>query len=52
MVKKRAARDLDIIDSKKQTTVKEREKVKRMKGQSSQSSWKPESWMKLRQEFD
>lgn len=32
--------------------VKEKERLKRMKGQSSQTSWKPESYMKMRQEFD
>ncbi|KEP64611.1 UNVERIFIED_CONTAM: hypothetical protein HHA_305600 [Hammondia hammondi] len=33
-------------------TVKEREKLKRMKGQSSHATWKPELWMQLRQQFD
>eukprot|EP01083_Nonionella_stella_P147784 466843_1 len=33
-------------------TVKEKEKAKRMKGQSSHHSWKSESFMLLRQQFD
>ncbi|CBZ51342.1 hypothetical protein NCLIV_044070 [Neospora caninum Liverpool] len=33
-------------------TVKEREKLKRKKGQSSHATWKPELWMQLRQQFD
>ncbi|KAF8819521.1 hypothetical protein IE077_000895 [Cardiosporidium cionae] len=33
-------------------TVKEKEKLKRFKGQSSHQSWKPEEWMKMRQTFD
>lgn len=32
--------------------IKEKEKARRMKGQSSISTWKPEMFMKLRQEFD
>lgn len=32
--------------------VKDKEKNKRMKGQSSQSSWKPEEFMRLKQTFD
>lgn len=39
------------IDRKK-NSVKDKEKEKRMKGQSSHSSWKSETFMKLRQEFD
>jgi CRISPR/Cas system-associated protein Cas5 (RAMP superfamily) len=31
---------------------KAREKEKRLKGQSSHDTWKPEAWIKLRQEFD
>eukprot|EP00918_Siedleckia_nematoides_P006183 GHVU01013451.1.p1 GENE.GHVU01013451.1~~GHVU01013451.1.p1 ORF type:complete len:272 (-),score=51.55 GHVU01013451.1:302-1117(-) len=33
-------------------TVKDRERNKRAKGQSSQTSWKPEVFMRMRQEFD
>lgn len=32
--------------------IKDKERAKRMKGQSSQSSWKPEEFMKLRQGYD
>lgn len=32
--------------------VKDREKIKRAKGQSSQTSWKSEEFMKLRQNYD
>ena len=33
-------------------TIKEKEKAKRMKGQSSHATWKPEAFMLLRQQFD
>ena len=33
-------------------TIKEKEKAKRMKGQSSHHTWKPEAFMLLRQQFD
>mmetsp|Transcript_23951 Transcript_23951/g.68991 ORF Transcript_23951/g.68991 Transcript_23951/m.68991 type:complete len:246 (-) Transcript_23951:811-1548(-) len=36
----------------KKETVKDRERIKRMKGQSSQHGWKPEEFMRLRQQFD
>ncbi|KAL2937269.1 movement protein [Bienertia sinuspersici] len=40
-------------DSKKKgSTVKDKEKVKRMKGQSSHASWKSETEMHLRQHYD
>lgn len=37
---------------KKGSTVKDKEKSKRMKGQSSHASWKSETEMQLRQQFD
>lgn len=37
---------------KKGSTIKDKEKSKRMKGQSSHSSWKSETEMQLRQQFD
>ncbi|CDJ63056.1 hypothetical protein, conserved [Eimeria necatrix] len=37
---------------KKALTIKEREKLKRKKGQSSHATWKPETWMQLRQQYD
>jgi len=33
-------------------SVKDKEKARRMKGQSSIATWKPDMYMKLRQEFD
>ncbi|KAF5192336.1 plant/protein [Thalictrum thalictroides] len=39
-------------DKKKGSTIKDKEKNKRMKGQSSHSSWKSETEMQLRQQFD
>jgi len=36
----------------KPQTVKDREKMKRVKGQSSHQTWKPEEMMKMRQEYD
>ena len=38
--------------NRKKNSVKDKEKEKRMKGQSSHSSWKSETFMKLRQQFD
>ena len=40
------------IDKKKGSTIKEKEKNKRMKGQSSHASWKSETEMQLRQQYD
>ncbi|KAG9157663.1 hypothetical protein Leryth_014193 [Lithospermum erythrorhizon] len=37
---------------KKGTVIKDKEKLKRMKGQSSHASWKSETEMQLRQQFD
>ncbi|KAK4564062.1 hypothetical protein RGQ29_006237 [Quercus rubra] len=37
---------------KKGSTIKDKEKSKRMKGQSSHASWKSETEMQLRQQFD
>jgi hypothetical protein len=31
---------------------KEKERAKRLKGQSGVEGWKPEEWMKMRQNFD
>ncbi|PIA51822.1 hypothetical protein AQUCO_01000004v1 [Aquilegia coerulea] len=39
-------------DKKKGSTIKDKEKSKRMKGQSSHASWKSETEMQLRQQFD
>jgi hypothetical protein len=39
-------------NDRKKNSVKDKEKEKRMKGQSSHSTWKSETFMKLRQEFD
>lgn len=39
-------------EKKKGSTIKDKEKNKRMKGQSSHSTWKSESEMQLRQQFD
>ncbi|KAK7363150.1 hypothetical protein VNO77_05281 [Canavalia gladiata] len=48
----RPANDTTIDSKKKGSTVKEKEKSKRMKGQSSHASWKSETEMQLRQQFD
>ncbi|KAJ8453033.1 hypothetical protein Cgig2_014796 [Carnegiea gigantea] len=37
---------------KKGSTVKDKEKIKRMRGQSSHATWKSETEMQLRQQFD
>ncbi|KAL6633530.1 hypothetical protein ACP70R_026201 [Stipagrostis hirtigluma subsp. patula] len=39
-------------EKKKGSTVKDKEKVKRMRGQSSHATWKSETEMALRQQFD
>ncbi|XP_077249946.1 plant/protein [Tasmannia lanceolata] len=39
-------------EKKKGSTIKDKEKSKRMKGQSSHASWKSETEMQLRQQFD
>ncbi|CAM8997477.1 unnamed protein product [Rhodiola kirilowii] len=39
-------------EKKKGSTIKDKEKNKRMKGQSSHASWKSETEMQLRQQFD
>lgn len=39
-------------EKKKGSAVKDKEKVKRMRGQSSHASWKSETEMALRQQFD
>ncbi|KAL6912116.1 hypothetical protein ACP4OV_000921 [Aristida adscensionis] len=40
------------LEKKKGSTVKDKEKVKRMRGQSSHATWKSETEMALRQQFD
>ncbi|KAG8364134.1 hypothetical protein BUALT_Bualt19G0095200 [Buddleja alternifolia] len=53
-----ACGDLPPVDSDKESTkkkgsmVKDKEKSKRMKGQSSHATWKSETEMQLRQQFD
>nr|GMD91611.1 uncharacterized protein LOC109164599 [Ipomoea batatas] len=42
----------DEAGKKKGSTIKDKEKSKRMKGQSSHASWKSETEMALRQQFD
>ncbi|KAF3786791.1 hypothetical protein EJ110_NYTH24606 [Nymphaea thermarum] len=37
---------------RKRSTIKDKEKSKRMKGQSSHATWKSETEMQLRQQFD
>ncbi|XP_020090605.1 chromatin modification-related protein EAF7 [Ananas comosus] len=39
-------------DKKKGSTIKEKEKSKRMRGQSTHSAWKSETEMQLRQQYD
>ncbi|XP_042493297.1 uncharacterized protein LOC122072924 [Macadamia integrifolia] len=41
-----------VPEKKKGSTIKDKEKSKRMKGQSSHSAWKSETEMQLRQQFD
>ncbi|XP_043697779.1 uncharacterized protein LOC122648633 [Telopea speciosissima] len=41
-----------VPEKKKGSTVKDKEKSKRMKGQSTHSAWKSETEMQLRQQFD
>lgn len=47
-------RPADVTDDskKKGSTIKDKEKNKRMKGQSSHATWKSETEMQLRQQFD
>lgn len=44
--------DTDNELKKKGSMVKDKEKLKRMKGQSSHATWKSETEMQLRQQFD
>ncbi|WRX14502.1 hypothetical protein QQP08_006989 [Theobroma cacao] len=44
--------DTDKEPKKKGSTIKDKEKGKRMKGQSSHATWKSETEMQLRQQFD
>ena len=48
----RPAKDTSIETKKKGSTIKDKEKSKRMKGQSSHATWKSETEMQLRQHFD
>ncbi|XP_065008773.1 uncharacterized protein LOC135639013 [Musa acuminata AAA Group] len=41
-----------VSDKTKGSTVKDKEKLKRMKGQSSHATWKTETEMQLRQQYD
>lgn len=47
-----AETDQDSAKKNKGSTVKDKEKSKRMKGQSSHATWKSETEMQLRQQFD
>ncbi|KAK7368792.1 hypothetical protein VNO80_10822 [Phaseolus coccineus] len=48
----RPPNDTSTDSKKKGSTVKDKEKSKRMKGQSSHATWKSETEMHLRQQFD
>lgn len=49
----RPAEDADKEAAKKKgSAIKDKEKSKRMKGQSSHATWKSETEMHLRQQFD
>ncbi|XP_026190051.1 uncharacterized protein LOC34622145 [Cyclospora cayetanensis] len=48
----RKKEDPDGGRQKRALTIKEKERLKRKKGQSSHATWKPEAWMQLRQQFD
>ncbi|XP_027347346.1 uncharacterized protein LOC113858793 [Abrus precatorius] len=48
----RPPKDTSTESKKKGSTIKDKEKSKRMKGQSSHASWKSETEMQLRQQFD
>ncbi|BAT73980.1 hypothetical protein LR48_Vigan01g088300 [Vigna angularis] len=48
----RPPNDSSTESKKKGSTVKDKEKSKRMKGQSSHATWKSETEMQLRQQFD
>lgn len=44
--------ETDESSKKKGSMIKDKEKNKRMKGQSSHATWKSETEMQLRQQFD
>ncbi|KAK9113309.1 hypothetical protein Syun_020106 [Stephania yunnanensis] len=44
--------DVNDSEKKKGSTIKDKEKIKRMRGQSSHATWKSETEMQLRQQFD
>ncbi|KAJ6700734.1 hypothetical protein OIU74_012143 [Salix koriyanagi] len=48
----RPPNDTSNESKKKGSTIKDKEKSKRMKGQSSHAAWKSETEMQLRQQFD
>lgn len=52
MCSDRPPTDTDNELKKKGSMVKDKEKLKRMKGQSSHATWKSETEMQLRQQFD
>ena len=48
----RPVAETDKESKKKASAIKDKEKSKRMKGQSSHATWKSETEMQLRQQFD
>lgn len=48
----RPPQDPSVESKKKGSTIKDKEKSKRMKGQSSHATWKSETEMQLRQQYD
>ncbi|KAI4296352.1 hypothetical protein L6164_036317 [Bauhinia variegata] len=48
----RPRQDASVESKKKGSAIKDKEKSKRMKGQSSHATWKSETEMQLRQQFD
>lgn len=50
--KDRPAVDTDELGKKRGSAIKDKERMKRMKGQSSHATWKSETEMQLRQQFD
>ncbi|KVH93420.1 uncharacterized protein LOC112516460 [Cynara cardunculus var. scolymus] len=48
----RPVAETDEFSKKKGSMIKDKEKNKRMKGQSSHATWKSETEMQLRQQFD
>ncbi|RWW10195.1 hypothetical protein GW17_00026270 [Ensete ventricosum] len=48
----RPTAEQNVSEKTKGSTVKDKEKLKRMKGQSSHATWKSETEMQLRQQYD